>query len=209
MPEDSIRVCANCGASFEVMRMRGRPRRFCLDCGPRKRPLKSEQLVLPLHRAAVCSVDGCDRGGRIARGLCMKHYARWWHEQNPDYNKAWLDRNPGYQTHKAQEWRAKNPERAREQAHRSYRKNRAANVARSTARNRGFRMVSKDTLDYREILRNDPCAYCAAPMEHVEHIVPVARGGSNEWDNLAASCSACNQSKQTKSLLEFLCRTSV
>ena len=25
----------------------------------------------------MCSIEGCDRGGRMARGMCMRHYNRW------------------------------------------------------------------------------------------------------------------------------------
>lgn len=41
-------------------------------------------------------------------------------------------------------------------------------------------------------------------MEHVDHIDPVARGGSSAWDNLTAACAICNCSKGPKSLLMFL-----
>lgn len=27
----------------------------------------------------TCIVDGCDKGGKITRGMCMMHYTRWYH----------------------------------------------------------------------------------------------------------------------------------
>lgn len=48
---------------------------------------------------------------------------------------------------------------------------------------------------------NYRCEYCHAPEEvfnfpfDVEHILPVARGGSYDLDNLALSCRACNSYK--------------
>lgn len=42
------------------------------------------------------------------------------------------------------------------------------------------------------------CEYCHAPESvfnfpfEVEHILPQARGGSDDLDNLALSCRACN-----------------
>lgn len=48
---------------------------------------------------------------------------------------------------------------------------------------------------------NYRCEYCHAPEEafnfpfEVEHILPVSRGGSDELDNLALSCRACNAYK--------------
>ena len=45
------------------------------------------------------------------------------------------------------------------------------------------------------------CEYCHAPEEvfnfafEVEHLFPQSRGGSDELDNLALSCYACNRFK--------------
>jgi len=45
------------------------------------------------------------------------------------------------------------------------------------------------------------CAYCgtngATAELHIDHIVPVARGGSNHPGNLTVSCRACNSKKRT------------
>jgi hypothetical protein len=50
------------------------------------------------------------------------------------------------------------------------------------------------------------CAYCGRrPPEvalHVDHIVPIARGGTNDDANLTAACSDCNQGKKAKLLRE-------
>lgn len=49
------------------------------------------------------------------------------------------------------------------------------------------------------------CAYCGTkeiPLQ-VEHIVPVARGGSNRVSNLALACEPCNQAKGTQTAAEF------
>lgn len=43
------------------------------------------------------------------------------------------------------------------------------------------------------------CAYCGNPMTladfHVDHVWPVALGGSDDPENLACACGPCNQSK--------------
>lgn len=58
--------------------------------------------------------------------------------------------------------------------------------------------------EYALILRDDPCSYCGSLMEHVDHIVPIARGGNGGWDNLTAACAPCNLRKQARPLLLFL-----
>lgn len=52
------------------------------------------------------------------------------------------------------------------------------------------------------------CAYCQVVLEgteyHVDHYIPLSRGGSNWPSNLRISCSHCNLSKGAKSPEEFL-----
>lgn len=57
-----------------------------------------------------------------------------------------------------------------------------------------------------EIFKRDKftCQYCGShPPEvvlHVDHIDPVANGGTNDTDNLITSCAACNLGKSDKLL---------
>lgn len=49
------------------------------------------------------------------------------------------------------------------------------------------------------------CTYCQAtegPFE-VDHILAVARGGSDDFENLTCACKACNRSKGTKTVAEW------
>ncbi|KKL78500.1 hypothetical protein LCGC14_2024260 [marine sediment metagenome] len=39
------------------------------------------------------------------------------------------------------------------------------------------------------------CFYCGEPAEHVDHIVPRTKGGTNRFDNLQTLCSLCNLGK--------------
>lgn len=50
---------------------------------------------------------------------------------------------------------------------------------------------------YREQIfaRDGACVYCGNPPECLDHIIPRTRGGRNQFNNLVASCSRCNQSK--------------
>lgn len=69
------------------------------------------------------------------------------------------------------------------------------------------RLGDADSVEYAEVLRGDPCSYCGAPADEnqtVDHIEPLHRGGSNEWENLTSACGSCNSSKHTHSLLEHL-----
>jgi len=39
--------------------------------------------------------------------------------------------------------------------------------------------------------------------DHLEHKIPLSRGGTNEYNNLAVACKKCNHSKRTKTEKEY------
>lgn len=59
-----------------------------------------------------------------------------------------------------------------------------------------------------EILKRDKfmCRYCGAKapevLLHIEHIQPVAKGGTNDLENLIAACESCNQGKGARLLTD-------
>lgn len=108
----------------------------------------------------------------------------------------------------ARRWRAENPDEARR-----VRREHMATYGPEYRqrwnhynRLRRLGMAPPDELadEYARVLRGDPCCYCGDPMEHVDHIEPIARGGSGAWDNLTAACAACNQRKNARPLLVFM-----
>jgi hypothetical protein len=46
------------------------------------------------------------------------------------------------------------------------------------------------------------CRWCQCPLTRdtatADHLVPLSRGGSNDWANLCLACLGCNQSRQNK-----------
>lgn len=56
-----------------------------------------------------------------------------------------------------------------------------------------------DVLYIKRLLKQDRCSYCGLPLEfyqkHIDHIVPVSKGGSNENDNLCLICTKCQKAK--------------
>ncbi len=39
------------------------------------------------------------------------------------------------------------------------------------------------------------CRYCDANAEVIDHVVPIAQGGTNRYSNLVSACTACNTKK--------------
>ena len=47
------------------------------------------------------------------------------------------------------------------------------------------------------------CAWCYKYADTVDHIVPVSKNGTDDPENLVASCRKCNYSRGNKSVTEF------
>jgi len=60
-------------------------------------------------------------------------------------------------------------------------------------------------LTRRAVLRRDGgrCAYCSAPADTVDHVIPRSRGGRHEWGNVVASCQQDNLAKGDQLLDEL------
>ena len=63
---------------------------------------------------------------------------------------------------------------------------------------------ARATLSRRAVFIRDgfECQYCGAAAENVDHVVPRSRGGPHAWDNVVASCRACNSRKEDRLLNE-------
>lgn len=54
---------------------------------------------------------------------------------------------------------------------------------------------------------NGVCYYCGCKIKeddfHVDHFIPIAKGGTNDFENLVPSCKICNQAKCEYTIEEF------
>jgi hypothetical protein len=73
--------------------------------------------------------------------------------------------------------------------------------------NGGIRRIAEAYWKDQGIARQ--CVYCSGPYEHVDHVVPRARGGTDDPSNLMPSCLPCNYSKKATPLDEWLARRAV
>lgn len=67
----------------------------------------------------------------------------------------------------------------------------------------GRTLVNHDA-GYRRAMRADPCCICGGPSEGLDHIVPKADGGPDDWTNRSGICRTCNSHKGRLPLLEAL-----
>jgi len=67
----------------------------------------------------------------------------------------------------------------------------------------------------RGVLRRDHhhCAYCEGTADTVDHLLPLSRGGANNWQNTVAACTRCNNRKANRTPgeagLTIACKPSV
>jgi len=109
--------------------------------------------------------------------------------------KEWTERNP----EKRAEWRRANQAR--------YNGYQATRRAKERAASIGDKAEIAAKYTYLKTANRLRCTYCkkvvAKRDRHVDHIIPLSRGGTHEASNLCCSCSRCNLSKHTKTPEEF------
>ncbi|WP_156511128.1 MULTISPECIES: HNH endonuclease signature motif containing protein [Nocardia] len=118
---------------------------------------------------------------RAANRESILESKRRYREENPEYYRDYCRENPDVV-------RARNARR------------RVRVAVNMTAEDR------KESVEYRKVLAGDPCSYCGQFSDemHVDHIKPLAKGGTDHWWNLTNSCATCNLRKNDKPLIDFL-----
>ena len=147
-------------------------------------------------------------------------FARYAERRDDIYARvqAWYKTNKEYKSMYDAQYRADNADRIRE-TKRAYnqeysqRPSTKAKVKRNSQRRRS-RLAGNGTYDVtpRDLSRlvgryRGKCAYCGdRRAEHLDHVIPVARGGSHSIGNLLPACAPCNLSKNHRYVMEWRVR---
>jgi 5-methylcytosine-specific restriction endonuclease McrA len=135
------------------------------------------------NKAAILAVQRDYRRNRLeSEPEKMRAVAQAWKENNRDRMKASFQR-----------WREQNLELARARQV-SYENRRRAQKRGSTGQ------FTNQDVEKMLAAQKGRCWYCSKKMNtyHVEHRIPLARGGSNHPNNLVLACPPCNFSKGVK-----------
>ena len=116
------------------------------------------------------------------RAEAAERHKKWRHENKEHYNK------------KQAEWARNHPEWKRCLTRKRY-----ALLKNSSGSH------SADQIQRIYARQNNQCNYCGKGLEkgHVDHIIPITRGGTNYAANLQILCVSCNTSKSNKMPWEY------
>ena len=152
-----------------------------------------------------------------------KRYAETHREEIRAYREATADRIAANK----RAWRKANAEKVRAQKNASQKRNRAAaneRTKRSQAKHPERRRLqgridahrrrhapgnfTAADVDLQFKAQGGNCWWCGKPLKkyHVDHRIPLAKGGTNDPRNLCLACPKCNQSKNAKLPSEWIGR---
>lgn len=201
----------------------------CIKCGTEKQPeefAKDRKAANGLQSAC----RACQRAHYLANKEKLLAQSRARYLKNGEklraQNAAWKIKNKAKHLQQARDWYAANPERARAaRAAWSAANRERKNAIRSAwyAANPGLRRTYKLNRRARELysggelskglgaklfaLQKGKCACCGKRLGkpyHMDHIVPLARGGLNIDSNIQLLRPECNMSKGKKEPIEFM-----
>lgn len=168
--------------------------RACLYCGSQMPPTMRSHAV---YCSRLCQSrhyndihrDEIREKGRLYRESHREVLRERARRHNPVYYAAHREEMAAA----SREWRRQNPVLVRLHSRRRFHLNRA-----------GGRLPSDRLLSIRHADQDGRCAYCREEKElELEHLIPVSKGGGNDFDNLLFSCRSCNASKGNKDPAAF------
>lgn len=137
-----------------------------------------------------------------------------WRAENPEYNSKYYAENSKEQIANAKKWASNNPDKAKSSKKKWVQANREKmNAAgRIYDNNRRVRKLtnggklSKGLAGKLFKLQQGKCACCRGPLEkyHLDHMMPIVRGGLNEDTNMQLLCPTCNRQKHAKHPIDFM-----
>jgi 5-methylcytosine-specific restriction endonuclease McrA len=158
------------------------------------------------------------RAAYLKNQHAIKARAREWHLANPEKaaekNQKWQIANREKENVRKREWRLANPDKMAQSA-RNWRKANpdACGALRRNAYARRQAADGSHTFEDVQRIYETQAGACAACQKrlgapgkgtyHVDHIMPISRGGSNDPGNLQILCPRCNQSKNAMDPYEW------
>jgi 5-methylcytosine-specific restriction endonuclease McrA len=144
----------------------------------------------------ICESPDCEKAV-WARNKCALHYKKWYVPNHPKSRKA-----KDGEVRRSNRWREIND---RKPSDAKYRELHRDECNQRTYSNRAMReQYFVEEVDRKIVFNRDKgiCHLCKDEVDsnnwHLDHIMPVSRGGLHCYDNVAVSHSSCNLKKGNK-----------
>jgi 5-methylcytosine-specific restriction endonuclease McrA len=121
------------------------------------------------------------------------YYKKWYQENKQSKrssNAAWFSDNPSKLNEYQKKYFQSHQDKWRLKGHRR----RALKLGGG---------VYSITIEEVKSMMKRPCFYCGEESKHIDHIVPLSRGGRHSIGNLIQACASCNLSKSNKFIIEW------
>lgn len=191
-----MRICLTCSTDISA---RPTQAKRCVVCGAEHRAeaqrVRSRQRPTALKREAVRRSRNKLRDTDREKYRARKRQYYWANiEKSRAAKRAYYAKNAEKKRKEALAWAKANQDKVRLVLNR-----RKARLLDSCSPG-----VSKSELDFIRSLFDGQCVYCDQPATTIDHIVPIAKGGRDEYLNVLPACRSCNSRKNTKDLTVFL-----
>ena len=158
----------------------------CIKCGTDKIKHHCNGLCNDCYKKEkriliICKTCGKEKEHR-AFGLCKNCYIYSWQKKNKEKVREAIKR-----------WIKKNPYKLREYSSKK----------RLKRKNHFFLQGISVGMQIKIFQRDGVCIYCGKNIENIDHIIPINKGGTNEYNNLVSACKFCNSSKHDKDVFEW------
>lgn len=196
------------------------PPQPCMKCGSFERYASRSCKPCAIARSAAWRKSNPERNRQMKASHRATHKerlnaeARAFNAANPGNKKAasaaWYAANKERHLAVSAAWVAANPEKVR--AIKSAWKKANPEAVRIDDHNRRARKkaggkLSKGLTEKLFVLQKGKCACCRKPLGddyHLDHIMPLSRGGSNTDDNMQLLRAGCNLKKSAKHPVDFM-----
>ena len=196
MSDAAVKVCRSCSQELPIERFAPyrkvdptKRRNFCRECNA--------------VSALIWRINNRERHLQNAAS---------WHADRPGYNQRYYRANREHILARCAKRRADKSDHIKAYLRQHYLSN------KQQYRNRTRRYRARKIEATVEVFTNDEllafwaergvdakvCFYCGDPWQHLDHVIPLSRGGLHERANLVPACQPCNDSKGTKTPEEWL-----
>ena len=199
-----MKICNNCKVEksledFRLKKERGtyRTNSICKECESKQKKeyyLNNRSTIIKSRKEAVVTPEAKEK----RKKYLSKYYKENKEEKKEKFQKYYKE-NREQLLKKASEYKKTKDGKVSSRASASKRRNASLDNDDGT--------ITKHSLDTLLQIQNNQCFYCKKDLSlladrevHLDHYIPLSRGGAHSITNVVWSCSSCNLQKHNKIL---------